>query len=162
MGKRKLPFGYRMVDGQVDIHPQEVELVRAIFWQYLANASIKQIAAQLDPQPVRYDGQKTWNKNMIARIIEDPRYAGEKSFPAIIEPDTLSAAINLKASKQRGSQPTEAQKELRRLSRQKLTAKTESTVLDILNGLVGHPEQIRPQIINKNRDNSPRQLIQPA
>lgn len=35
MGNRKQPFGYRVVMGEIVIHPQEAELVEHIFRKYL-------------------------------------------------------------------------------------------------------------------------------
>ena len=34
-GNRKLPFGYQMELGEVVTHPQEAEVVRDIFRQYI-------------------------------------------------------------------------------------------------------------------------------
>lgn len=55
MTNRKLPFGYRMEQGQAVIHPQEAEVVTAIFRQYITGASYLDIVALLEDQPVLYD-----------------------------------------------------------------------------------------------------------
>ena len=47
MGKRKQPFGYKMKLGEIVPQPQEAEAVRSIYLQYLAGASFKQLAEQL-------------------------------------------------------------------------------------------------------------------
>ena len=39
MGNRKQPFGYRVVMGEIALHPQESKLVEHIFRQYLAGAT---------------------------------------------------------------------------------------------------------------------------
>lgn len=39
MGNRKQPFGYRVVMGEIALHPQESKLVEYIFQQYLAGAT---------------------------------------------------------------------------------------------------------------------------
>ena len=39
MGNRKQPFGYRVVMGEITLHPQEAKLVEHIFRQYLAGAT---------------------------------------------------------------------------------------------------------------------------
>ena len=74
MGKRKQPFGYKMKLGEIVPQPQEAEAVRSIYLQYLAGASFKQLAEQLQTEDVPYDEDKSWNKNMVARILEDDRY----------------------------------------------------------------------------------------
>lgn len=92
MGKRKQPFGYKMKLGEIVPQPQEAEAVRSIYLQYLAGASFKQLAEQLQTEDVPYDEDKSWNKNMVARILEDDRYIGEKEFPALIPTEQFHAA----------------------------------------------------------------------
>lgn len=136
MGNRKLPFGYRMELGVEDIHPEEAEVVRDIFNRYLAGESFKRLAERLSDQPIPYDKGKPWNKNMVARILDDTRYAGAKGFPAIIEAATLQAAAERRKEQQRPIHKTEAEKVLRQLSGRPPTAKMVSQVLLLLNGLI--------------------------
>lgn len=44
---RKLPFGYRMELGEIQLHPREAEAVRWIFQQYLAGVSYSALAGSL-------------------------------------------------------------------------------------------------------------------
>lgn len=76
MGNRKLPFGYKMVMGEIVIHPQEVQAVQRIYARYLAGASFNDITDHLKEKGPPYDADKPWNKNMVARILEDNRYTG--------------------------------------------------------------------------------------
>ena len=92
MGKRKQPFGYKVQLGEIVPQPQEAETVRSIYLQYLAGASFKQLAEQLQTEDVPYDEDKSWNKNMVARILEDDRYIGDKEFPALIPTEQFHAA----------------------------------------------------------------------
>lgn len=92
MGKRKQPFGYKMELGEIVPQPQEAETVRSIYLQYLAGASFKQLAEQLQTENVPYDVDKPWNKNMVARVLEDERYIGERNFPALIPTEQFHAA----------------------------------------------------------------------
>ena len=139
MGNRKQPFGYRI------LHPQEAGLVEYIFHQYLSGASYNAIVDRLRDQEVPYDAGKLWNKNMIARILEDERYTGTKGFPQIISREDLMAAQEKRLSKQIPIQKTEAQKWLRRLSGEPATVEVEQQVLDLLNGLIRDPEKITLQ-----------------
>ena len=79
MGKRKQPFGYKMKLGEIVPQPQEAETVRSIYLQYLAGVSFKQLAEQLQTEDVPYDEDKSWNKNMVARILEDSRRSSQRS-----------------------------------------------------------------------------------
>ena len=145
MGNRKQPFGYRMELGETILHPKEACLVEYIFHQYLSGASYNAIVDQLRDQEVPYDDGKLWNKNMIARILEDERYTGTKGFPQIISREDLMAAQKKRLSKQIPIQKTEAQKWLRRLSGEPATVEVEQQVLDLLNGLIRDPEKITLQ-----------------
>ena len=115
MGKRKQPFGYKMELGEIVPQPQEAETVRSIYLQYLAGASFKQLAEQLQTEDVPYDVDKPWNKNMVARILEDDRYIGEKYFPALIPTEQFHAAQERRKEMRPEYKQTPAQKELRRL-----------------------------------------------
>jgi len=68
MGNRKQPFGYKIELGEIVPQPQEAETVRSIYLQYLAGASFKQLAEQLQTEEVPFDVGKPWNKTMVARI----------------------------------------------------------------------------------------------
>ena len=120
-------------------------MVEYIFHQYLSGASYNAIVDRLRDQEVPYDAGKLWNKNMIARILEDERYTGTKGFPQIISREDLMAAQEKRLSKQIPIQKTEAQKWLRRLSGEPATAEVEQQVLDLLNGLIRDPEKITLQ-----------------
>lgn len=115
MGNRKQPFGYKMEFGEIVPQPQEAETVRSIYLQYLAGASFKQLAERLQTEDVPYDGDKPWNKNMVARILEDDRYIGEKHFPALIPTEQFYAAQERRKEIRPEYKQTPAQKELRRL-----------------------------------------------
>ena len=142
MGNRKQPFGYRMEMGVIVRHPQEAPLVEQIFRQFLSGASYNTLVAELRSQPVPYDEGKVWNKNMLARILEDKRYTGEGGYPAIIPAEALARALAKRSANQRPSQQTEAQKVLRRLCGHRVTEQTEQQVLNLLNRLAGRPERI--------------------
>ena len=52
--QRKIPFGYQVQNGRINCHPEEAELVRAIFSRYLLGGSYSQIADEMARQGVRY------------------------------------------------------------------------------------------------------------
>lgn len=162
MGNRKQPFGYRMELGVIVRHPQEAPLVEQIFRQYLSGSTYNALVAELRSQPVPYDEGKVWNKNMLARILEDKRYTGESGYPAIIPAAALAKASEKRSAKQRPSQQTETQKVLRRLCGHIVTEQTERQVLNLLNRLAGRPERIAiPHSSGNNESNHwqlPREL----
>ena len=143
MGKRKQPFGYKMELGEIVPQPQEAETVRSIYLQYLAGASFKQLAEQLQTEDVPYDVDKPWNKNMVARILEDDRYIGEKFFPALIPTEQFHAAQERRKEMRPEYKQTPAQKELRRLCGGTVPDSVARRVLKILNQVVDDPQLIK-------------------
>ncbi|MGN0593011.1 MAG: recombinase family protein, partial [Ruminococcus sp.] len=73
---RKQPFGYKMEFGKVVENPVESHEVCCIFSAYQRGASFQELAETMREKEVPYDQDKTWNKNMIARILADTRYMG--------------------------------------------------------------------------------------
>lgn len=151
MGNRKLPFGYKMVMGEIVLHPQEAQAVQDIYTHYLVGASFNDITDHLKEKGPPYDADKPWNKNMVARILEDNRYVGTERFPAILSPEQLQEVAQRRSERKPAVQITEAQKALRRLCNGRPSAAVESQVLSLLNSLAASPEQIKPQPQTVNR-----------
>lgn len=144
---RKLPFGYRMEFGEIVIHPPEAVTVQKIFQQYISGESYKSLVDRLREQGVPYDQGKLWNKNMVARILENRRYTGDNGWPAIIPEEQYVRANEKRTAKVTPPKRTEAQKTLHRLCNGGPAADAEGTVLRLLNSLIAAPEQIcMPQI----------------
>ncbi|MCL2301352.1 MAG: recombinase family protein, partial [Firmicutes bacterium] len=86
------PFGYTMEMGRMIVHPREGEIVRAMFADYLAGASLKDIAEDLTGRGVEYlPGESGWNKNRVKRILEDTRFLGAGQFPSLVDEATFHA-----------------------------------------------------------------------
>lgn len=101
MGNRKQPFGYRMTLGEITILPEEAELVRFIFQGYSMGATLGELTKALCRQEIPYYEGRTWNKNMVSRILEDGRYIGGKGYPALIEPEQLRVAAEKRTARAR-------------------------------------------------------------
>ena len=144
MGNRKQPFGYRMTLGEITILPEEAETVRSIYLQYIAGASFKQLAEQLQAEDVLYDEDKSWNKNMVARILEDDRYIGKEEFPALITAEQFHAAQKRRKEMRPAYKQTSAQKTLRRLCGAPPSERVEKIVTGLLNELIRCPDRVQP------------------
>ena len=142
MGKRKQPFGYKITLGEVVIQTEEARVVQQIFKQYLMGESLQKLADTLQAQGVTYDDGRSWNKNTVARILEDNRYAGKKGYPKLIEPEQLQAVAEMRAQKAAPPQKTELQKELRKLCTKSVSAIVERQVIALLDGLLQTPTLI--------------------
>ena len=145
MGNRKQPFGYKMSLGEIVIQESEAKLVQEIFHRYIAGESLNELTEALRQQDIPYDEGRLWNKNMIARILADTRYTGEKGYPKLIDEEQLIAANEKRSNKPQLPKKTEAQKVLRRLCGTPPSERVEQSVTDLLNGLANCPDCIRHQ-----------------
>ncbi len=157
MGNRKQPFGYRITLGEVVIQAEEARVVQQIFKQYLMGESLQKLADTLQEQGVTYDDGRSWNKNTIARILEDNRYAGEKGYPKLIELEQLQAVAEKRAQKAAPPQKTELQKALRKLCRKSISATVEQQVTALLNSLLQTPALIEQPLRCQSRNASSAQ-----
>lgn len=145
-GNRKLPFGYRMERGEITEHPIEAEAVREIFQRYLSGASYAALVERLRDAGPAYDGDKPWNKNMVARILENVKYTGDAGFPAVISREAFQKAQTQRKERAAPPAKTPAQKELRRLCGGNPPKYVEGQVLGVLNRLVADPGLISASI----------------
>ena len=109
---------------------------------YLAGASYSTLVGALQERGVPYDTGKPWNKNMVARILEDRRYIGEGGFPQILKQEQFNASQVSKQERVPPRHQTPAQKELRRLCGSTPPSWVEGQVLGLLNGLIENPDMI--------------------
>lgn len=142
MGNRKQPFGYKMEWGCIVPHPQEAETVGYIYRQYLAGASFKTLTETLREQNVPYDMGKAWNKNMVARVLEDSRYTGTDRFPMLVTQEQFDAVQQRRQRVCPQKRQTEAQKELRKLFGAVPPVSVQRKVLQLLNTLIEESERI--------------------
>lgn len=91
MANRTLPFGYRMSHGKVCITEEEAELVRMIFSGYAEGDSYETLTRWLNGQSIPYFPGKPWNKNAVARMLQDERYLGDDIYPPIIGAEMLGS-----------------------------------------------------------------------
>ena len=140
---RKQPFGYKMQWGKIVLQEQEASVVRWIYQTYLSGASYNDLVETLRKQTIPYITGKLWNKNMVARILENPKYTGESEYPPLISQEQFEVVQVRRKKRTAPQQKTPAQKELRRLCGGAPPPWVERQVLDILNDLITHPKQLR-------------------
>ena len=142
MGNRKLPFGYQMRMGEIVRNEPEAKAVQDIFLQYTLCASLREIAEQMSKTDPTYDEGKSWNKNMIARILENSKYTGVDSYPKLVDIKLFEAAAEKRPTKQRLPERTPAQKALKRVCSKLPTPEIEKEVMYLLGRLTEKPERI--------------------
>lgn len=84
MANRTLPFGYCINGGKVCVVEAEAEIVRMIFTGYAEGHSYNDLTGWLNGQSTPYLPGKPWNKNAVARILQDNRYQGNDTYPPIL------------------------------------------------------------------------------
>lgn len=93
MKNRRFPYGYEMQNGLIVICLKEADTVKQIFSQYLNGKNLKNIAERLTENQIEFlPGEYGWNKSRIKRMIEDERYIGDNTYPAIIDKDIFQKA----------------------------------------------------------------------
>lgn len=98
--KRYLPFGYRMINGKNEIVPEESILLQELFNSYLAGMSLKKLAEMAQQTGLQFrENAACWNKNMIARMLDNQRYWNGDDFPPIISRETGSAITVMRKQK---------------------------------------------------------------
>lgn len=100
---RYLPFGYHIQNGVLCIHDAEAAVVRQTFSDYQSGQSYRLIAEKLTAKKIPYLENRTdWNKHMVKRMLENPRYCGGDHFPTIIPSGTFGAVAALIGQKGQG------------------------------------------------------------
>jgi len=136
---RKQPFGYKMELGQIVIHPEEASAVRYLFREYDQGKSFLDLTNAMKGRGISYDGDKPWNKNMIARILADGRYTGLPPYPMLIPFPLFQSVTEKRSNRSAPIQQTQAQKLLRQKCNCKVSPEIELEVLALLNKLIQSP-----------------------
>ena len=128
--------------GEIIQNEPEAKAVQDIFLQYTLGASLKEITEQMSNTGLTYDEGKSWNKNMVARILENAKYIGTDSYPKLVDIKLFEAAAEKRQTKQRLPERTLAQKALKRVCSKPLTPEIEQQVMHLLGRLAEQPEHI--------------------
>lgn len=97
---RYLPFGYQIANGEYEMIPEEGRLVQQIFSQYLEGKSLLQLAEMAERSGIPYrENAAHWNKNMIARMLDDSRFWQDQRLPPLVDPKTAAAVAQLRRKK---------------------------------------------------------------
>ena len=79
--------------GKIVINDVEGAVVRQVFADYANGASYQQIADQINALGIPYDGSgRTWNKNIIDRMLHNKVYMGTETYPCIVSCEEMERA----------------------------------------------------------------------
>lgn len=86
MNHRKILYGYQILDGEIAVVEGEAALVRRVFSLYAGGLSYQKISDLLNTEKIPYSQDApAWNKHKVKRLLENPRYVGQDSYPAILD-----------------------------------------------------------------------------
>ena len=72
---RTIPYGYVVESGAKVIVADEATVITEVFERYCSGETFKQIADSLTERAIKFfESNSSWNKNNIARMIDDARY----------------------------------------------------------------------------------------
>lgn len=92
MTNRKMLYGYHIQNGDIAVVETEAATVSRVFTLYDTGLSYQKISDLLNTEGIPYSSDAPmWNKHKVKRLLENPRYTGQDSYPAIIESDLFSA-----------------------------------------------------------------------
>ena len=96
-------LGYRKgADGNAEIVPEEAEIVKEIFRQYLDGSSMEQIADRLSKKGLTTKGSGSpYRKIVIQRILTNEKYTGD----ALLQKTYITDCITKKSRKNNGELP---------------------------------------------------------
>lgn len=100
MANRLIPFGYEIVDGDIRIVKREEDVVRNVYALYIQGLTLLEIASRLNMLPISYanDG-RAWDKHIVKRMLDNPKYKGDKGYPVIISEEVAKLAAECKERK---------------------------------------------------------------
>ena len=81
-----ITYGYRLVDGDMRMNPEQSEAVHLIFDAYDGGESIKKIVGMLkDRKAPTTRGKPSWSPTLIRKILRNKDYLGVEPYPRMIE-----------------------------------------------------------------------------
>lgn len=91
------PFGYRLVDKKMVVHPEEAEIVKKIFDWYLTGCGMNAIVSKLNAG----DKDEKWLLGHVRYILSNEKYYGDSLMQKTYRPDVLP----FRSRKNRGERP---------------------------------------------------------
>lgn len=111
---RKIPFGYKIENGRISVHPEESAVVVQLFENYLSGKSLQEVS---DLGQILYPEYPNWNFSQVWYLLSNQKYLGTEVYPRLIEPEIFEAVQKLRTSKAvTSSRPPEHIIEIRKLT----------------------------------------------
>ncbi len=92
-------IGYRYVDGKYVVQPDEAEIVRRIFREYLAGKGVDRIANELNADGLQTRLGFTWRNNGVLGVLRNYSYTGNLLLQKYYRADAISKRSRLNDGK---------------------------------------------------------------
>ena len=84
-------MGYRCVEGELVIVPEQAKVVRLIFELYLRGYTFSQIKKYLEDNDIKtVTGKKVWSANVIQQMLKNEKYKGDMMLQKTFTEDYLN------------------------------------------------------------------------
>lgn len=104
--KRYLPFGYCIQKGKIAVLLEEKQLIEKIYMRYLEGFSLIKLVTVAEQSKLKFrESTDVWNKNMIARILDDNRYWSHLDFPPILNAELADKVALMRKQKSTPKSP---------------------------------------------------------
>ena len=104
MSHRKILYGYQIQNGELTVVKAEASVVARVASLYLEGLSYQKLADLLNQENIPFSQEApAWDKHKVKRLLENPRYTGQKGYPAILDGETfhcVQSRIQGKTAKQ--------------------------------------------------------------
>ena len=80
-------LGYRLKDGKLVVVPEEAEIVRWIYTEYLSGKSINKITKELNSAAIPAARSCVWNAGTVTKILKNEKYTGSMILQKTYCPD---------------------------------------------------------------------------
>lgn len=83
-------FGYKLFDGTLYVIPEEAEIVKTIFSDYLSGMGFYAIAKKLNDAGIPTRSGAVWDKSTIQKMLRNEKYSGDMLLQKTFSLDHLS------------------------------------------------------------------------
>lgn len=95
------PYGYRLVNKQLEPYEPEAEIIRMVFRMYLNGMSTQEIAKELTALGIpTKNGKEKWKSTKVSYMLSNERYIGDSKYQKTYRDTT----VPFKQSKNRGEE----------------------------------------------------------
>lgn len=97
-----IPYGYRRVNGNIVVHPEEAQTVKLIFREYIGGLSFRKLARLLQEKGYVYVNESgKWSMGALKKLVDRECYIGNDGYPRIISDDDFQKVKELESSRRK-------------------------------------------------------------